>query len=60
MSRTDKTAPYRLKLVEHPEQWWRPELRCTCAICKEPQRLASRRRRRQEKRRLARWEVEYR
>ena len=60
MSRTDKTAPYRIKQAEHPEQWWRPELRCTCTVCKEPQRQASRRRRREEKRRLARWEAEYR
>ena len=52
MSRTDKTAPYRVKQAEHPDEWWRPEFRCTCPLCKEPQRQASRRRRREEKRSL--------
>ena len=60
MSRTDKTAPFHIKLAEHPDQWWRPELRCTCPICKEPPRQAARSRRRAEKRQLARWEDEYR
>ncbi|TKJ21679.1 hypothetical protein [Blastococcus sp. CCUG 61487] len=60
MSRTDKTAPYRIKLAEHGDRWWHPELRCTCTICKEPQREASRRRRRAEKRQLMRWEQDYR
>jgi hypothetical protein len=59
MSRTDKTAPYRIKQAEYADQWWRPELRCTCPICKEPQTQASRRRRRHEQRDLARWRDEY-
>ena len=60
MSRTDKTAPYRIKRAENPDQWWRPELRCACTLCKGPRQEASRRRRRDEKRLLADWEVEYR
>ncbi len=60
MSRTDKTAPYRLKKAAHPGQWWRPELRCTCLLCKEPRRESSRRRRREERHHLSRWETEYR
>ena len=52
MSRTDKTAPFRVKQAERPGEWWRPEFRCTCPLCKEPQRQASRRRRRAEKRQL--------
>ena len=59
MSKTDKTAPYRVKQAEHPDEWWRPEFRCTCTTCKEPQAQASRRRRRQEHRHLARWRDEY-
>lgn len=59
MSDTDKTAPYRVKQAEYRGEEWRPEFRCTCPVCKEPQRSASRRRRRQEKRRLADWRSEY-
>lgn len=59
MSRTDKTAPFRVKQLEHPDQWWRPEFRCTCLLCKEPQRQASRRRRRDEERELRGWASEY-
>lgn len=59
MSHTDKTAPMHVKQAEHPDQWWRPEFRCTCPLCKEPQRSASRRRRREEKRRLSDWRSDY-
>ncbi len=59
MSKTDKTAPFHVKQAEHPDEWWRPEFRCTCPLCKEPQRQASRRRRREEKRQLCDWRREY-
>jgi hypothetical protein len=57
VSRTDKTNPYRIKQDQHPRQWWRPEFRCTCRLCKAPG--LNRELRREGKRQARDWWREY-